>query len=91
VLFNSAAWGQCDGIYTCFIIMSLFYLLRERDILSMAMFGMAFAVKLQAVFFAPFVLVMLLQVRSEEKRLRHDFGNEYEQYCRRTGRFFPKI
>ena len=37
-----------------------------------------------------FVLVMLLQVRSEEKRLRRDFGDEYEQYCRRTGRFFPK-
>lgn len=63
VLFNSAAWGQCDGIYTCFILMSLYYLLRERDMLSMAMFGMAFAVKLQAVFFAPFVLVMLLRKR----------------------------
>ena len=44
-----------------------------------------------ALFFVVFVLVMLLQVRSEEKRLRRDFGNEYEQYCRRTGRFFPKI
>ena len=43
-----------------------------------------------AVFFVVFVLVMLLQVRSEEKRLRRDFGEEYEQYCRRTGRFFPK-
>ena len=43
-----------------------------------------------AVFFVAFVLVMLLQVRSEEKRLRRDFGDEYEQYCRRTGRFFPK-
>ena len=42
------------------------------------------------VFFVVFVLVMLLQVRSEEKRLRRDFGEEYEQYCRRTGRFFPK-
>ena len=44
-----------------------------------------------ALFFVVFVLVMLLQVRSEEKRLQRDFGNEYEQYCRRTGRFFPKI
>ena len=43
-----------------------------------------------AVFFVAFVLVMLLQVRSEEKRLRRDFGEEYEQYCRRTGRFFPR-
>ena len=43
-----------------------------------------------AVFFMVFVLVMLLQVRSEEKRLQRDFGEEYEQYCRRTGRFFPR-
>ena len=36
-----------------------------------------------------FIIIMLLQVRSEEKRLRRDFGEEYEAYCRRTGRFWP--
>ena len=39
--------------------------------------------------FVAFVIIMLLQVRSEEKRLRKDFGEEYEAYCRRTGRFWP--
>lgn len=43
-----------------------------------------------AVFFAAFVLIMLLQVRSEEKRLLRDFGDEYESYCKNTGRFWPK-
>ena len=41
------------------------------------------------IVFIVFVVVMLLQVRSEEKRLRRDFGDEYEAYCRRTGRFWP--
>ena len=46
----------------------------------------------QAVaFFVVFVMVMLLQVRSEEERLHRDFGDEYAAYCRRTGRFFPRI
>jgi len=36
-----------------------------------------------AVFFA----VMLFQVFSEERRLRRDFGDEYDAYCRRTRRF----
>ena len=36
-----------------------------------------------------FIVIMLLQVRSEEKRLRRDFGEEYEAYCMRTGRFWP--
>ena len=37
--------------------------------------------------FVVFVIIMLLQVRSEEKRLRRDFGEAYEEYCRRTRRF----
>lgn len=37
--------------------------------------------------FAVFAVIMLLQVRSEEKRLRRDFGQEFEDYCRRTRRF----
>ena len=40
--------------------------------------------------FVAFIAIMLLQVRSEEKRLLRDFGTEYEEYCHRTGRFWPK-
>ena len=36
---------------------------------------------------AAFLAVMLVQVFSEERRLRRDFGAEYEDYCRRTRRF----
>lgn len=39
--------------------------------------------------YVAFIGIMLLQVRSEEKRLRRDFGEEYKAYCRRTGRFGP--
>ena len=31
--------------------------------------------------------VMLFQVRSEEKRLESDFGDDYLEYKERTGRF----
>ena len=37
--------------------------------------------------FVAFLAVMLIQVKSEEKRLRRDFGEEYEEYCRRTRAF----
>ena len=43
------------------------------------------AVLVWVIFFA----IMFVQVLTEEKRLRHDFGEEYESYCRRTGRFLP--
>ena len=40
--------------------------------------------------FVAFIAIMLLQVRSEEKRLLRDFGAEYGEYCKRTGRFWPR-
>ena len=40
--------------------------------------------------FVLFVAIMVLQVLSEEKRLRRDFGEEYKAYCKRTGRFWPR-
>ena len=39
--------------------------------------------------FAAVVTLMSLQVRSEEKRLEADFGQEYLDYKKRTGRFLP--
>ena len=43
------------------------------------------AVLVWCVFFA----IMFVQVLTEEKRLRRDFGEKYEAYCRCTGRFLP--
>lgn len=34
-----------------------------------------------------FFAVMFVQVLSEERRLRRDFGNEYDAYCKHTRRF----
>ena len=35
------------------------------------------------------VLIMNIQVKKEEQRLRKDFGNEYIEYTRRVNRFLP--
>lgn len=34
-----------------------------------------------------FLAIMLVQVVSEERRLRRDFGEEYDAYCKHTRRF----
>ena len=41
------------------------------------------AVAVWVVFFG----IMFLQVLSEERRLRRDFGSEYDEYCRHSRRF----
>lgn len=55
-VLNSAAWGQCDSIFTFFLVLAFFLLLRRQHALMMLSFGMALAFKLQAVFFLPFLL-----------------------------------
>ena len=37
------------------------------------------------------VILLTLQVRSEEKRLEKDFGQEYLDYKKRVGRFFKRL
>jgi Gpi18-like mannosyltransferase len=53
VFLNSALWGQCDIIYTTFIIFSLYYSLKNNPSLAWLMWGIAISFKLQAIFFLP--------------------------------------
>ena len=37
------------------------------------------------------ILIMSIQVKKEEQRLKEDFGKEYEEYVKNTKRFLPKM
>lgn len=54
---DSAYWGQCDGIYTAFLLLCFMLLFKEKYLGSMIMFGIALAFKLQAVFVLPVILI----------------------------------
>lgn len=58
VVSNSSMWGQCDAIYTSFVMLCLLFLLKEDSFKAMLFYGLAFAIKLQSIFFAP-ILVLL--------------------------------
>lgn len=60
VLINGACWGQCDTVYVCFIVLSLYLVKTKRPALSAAMLALAFAFKLQTIFFFPIVLLGLI-------------------------------
>jgi Gpi18-like mannosyltransferase len=63
VLFNGAAWGQCDVIYTAFIVLSLGAALKDRWAAASALAGVALAFKVQTVFFLPALVLMMAQAR----------------------------
>lgn len=56
IAMNSAMWTQCDSIYTFFVILSLYYLYKEKDVTAMVFLGLAFSFKLQTIFVLPFFL-----------------------------------
>jgi Gpi18-like mannosyltransferase len=68
VLLNSAYWGQTDSLYAAGILACLYLLCSGRTGPAMASFGVALAVKQQALFFAPALLLLLLR---KELPLRH--------------------
>jgi Gpi18-like mannosyltransferase len=61
IFINSAAWGQCDAIYTAFCLGSLYFLLKERPAWVCVFFALAISFKLQAIFFLPVLLMVLLR------------------------------
>jgi Gpi18-like mannosyltransferase len=62
-LHNGAFWGQCDAIWTFFLLLALWAVCLDRVRWAVLAFAMAMAVKLQAIFFAPFLLGYILRRR----------------------------
>ena len=57
---DSAWWSQCDSIYSFGVVLSLYYLVKEKYGWSWFWFGIAFSFKLQAIFFLPVLLIYYL-------------------------------
>lgn len=61
---NSTVWGQCDAIWVAMCLMSLWCFLKDKPLWGMIFFGLGVSVKLQAAFFGPVVLLMLMRHRA---------------------------
>ncbi len=69
VILNSAVWAQCDSIYTAALLACVCYLMEDRQYLAVTAFSIALAFKLQAVFFAPLLFVLLFKGRIKARCL----------------------
>ncbi|MBU3144449.1 hypothetical protein [Clostridium sp. CF012] len=63
VIFNGSVWGQCDIIFTAFVIGSIYYILSEKPVTSLIFYGIALSFKLQAIFFLPLFGILLFKNR----------------------------
>lgn len=57
VVLNSGFWGQCDSIYCFFLLLTLYYLYKEKYTLAFVFFGLSLGFKFQAAFLVPFIVI----------------------------------
>ena len=61
VVLNGSFWGETDMLYTSCLVACLYFLLAKKNALGLIAFGLAFSFKFQAMFLAPFLLILLLK------------------------------
>lgn len=67
VILNAAVWCQCDMIYTLLILISMYFLLKDRPWMGMWFYGAAFSVKLQTLFIFPFLVILWVRKKVDLK------------------------
>ncbi len=61
VVLNSAAWAQCDSIYTAFALLSVLHTLRGNNRRIFIYLALSYTFKQQAIFIVPFLIIMWLK------------------------------
>ena len=61
VILNGTVWGQCDIIYTSFIMLSIYFLLKKKHTWAFIAYGTALAFKLQAIFVLPVYIFLYIK------------------------------
>ena len=69
-VMNSAMWGQCDSIYTFFVILFAIALFERKPNKACIWLGIALAFKLQAVFAFPFLVFSFWFLNHEKPKLK---------------------
>ena len=67
LVLNGTVWGQCDIIYTCFILLSIYFFLEKKYVGTFIAYGIALSFKLQAIFVLPVYIFMYFK----EKKVFH--------------------
>ena len=68
VILNSSYWAQSDSIYSCFILISIYYLIKKDYLKGIIFFSISLSFKLQAIFILPLYILMYISERKIKLR-----------------------
>lgn len=60
-IFNSAVWGQIDGLFSLMLLLSVYFLNKKRLILSSLFLGFGFLIKPQTIALLPLFALLLIK------------------------------
>ena len=66
-IVNSTLWAQCDMLPMFWVLLCVYFFIKERPSLAMFFFGVAFAFKLQPLWLAPMLVILWVNKRVDLK------------------------
>ena len=63
VMVNSSLWGQTDSLYTCFLLLAVFLLLKEKPTFALIAFALSIAIKAQGILISPLLGILFFKKR----------------------------
>lgn len=67
-IVNSTLWAQCDMLPMFWVMLCVYFIIKDRPCLGMFFFGVAFAFKLQPLWLAPMLIILWL---NKKVKLQH--------------------
>lgn len=66
-IVNSALWAQCDMLPMFWVLLCVYFFVKNRPSMAMFFFGVAFAFKLQPLWLAPMLVILWLNKKVDLK------------------------
>ena len=66
-IVNSALWAQCDMLPMFWVMLCIYFFVKNRPSMAMFFFGVAFAFKLQPLWLAPMLLILWINKKVDLK------------------------
>lgn len=60
LLINSSLWGQCDCIWSSFVLWAIYFAIKDKNYVSFFFYAIAFSFKLQAIFILPLFIFLII-------------------------------